>query len=165
MCGVLNRKANLVFTICRDLRDVIASTKRKNPPFKNGNVIEIGKNHLKWYNDWVEKSNYEFKYESYKQNPIKIINEIAEVLGFEVDAEKVHKQAESLKDNKNLPKLGLRDNEKEKVEFYKDTIMAEHHITNNGKIGGHKDNLTPKEIKLIETHFKSWLTKKGYLNG
>ncbi len=160
---ILHHISNLIITPIRDLRDCVASTKQRNPTFKNGNVIEIGRNNLRWYNDWKKHSNYEFKYEDYKNNPMKILREVSKVLKLELDDEAlkiVHAEVESLPTNKNLPEI--QDGSEALNPLWCDTLLSKHHITNGGKIGGY-DRLTENEIKQLESIFNSWLKEHNYL--
>jgi hypothetical protein len=145
----------------RDIRDSVASNKRKDPSFLGGNVMEIAKRNIDWYNEFVGISNYEFVYENYKNNPNNIIKEISFILGFNLDDNQINNvidRAESLKD-KNLSYTHEWSN-----DMFNKTLMSQIHITSNkGKIGGYKDTLTEQEIKNLEDKYKNWLTEKGYM--
>lgn len=163
----MHKEAAHIFLPMRDLRDIIASTKAKNPEFKNGNVIEIGKNHIRWHKKWIDYCDYIWSYEKYKQDPLKIITEIQEKVlkrkPFQV--EHIYKSAESLKDSPNIPPAqipkytnggGIHAN------FWKKTKLSKTHITNQGKIGDYTNRLTQAEILLIEKNFGYFLKEYGY---
>lgn len=144
----------------RDIRDSVASNKRKDPKFMDGDVMKIANRNIGWYQQYVPVSDYEFVYEDYKTNPLVTMRALNDLFGFELSDEQlgeVINKAEGLKD-KNLSHTHEWGH-----KMWDKTLMSEIHITSNkGKIGGYKDTLTKEEIALLEEKYGEWLNSKGY---
>ena len=144
----------------RDIRDSVASNKRKDPNFLNGNVINIADRNLSWYNSFVGSANYEFVYEDYKSEPLKTMVELNDLFGFELSEEQLQ---EVINISENIQNQDLSESHQWGHPMWNKTLMSEKHITSNkGKIGGYKDTLTEAEIKLLEDKYGQWLKDKGY---
>jgi len=156
----LGANFNHIINVRRDIRDSVASNKRKDPNFLKGDVIKIAERNLNWYRQYVPISDYEFIYEDYKANPLKIMKELNDLFGFELTDELLNdviNKAEGLKDE------DLSHTHEWGHEMWDKTLMSEIHITSNkGKIGGYKDTLTNEEINKLETKYGDWLKNKGY---
>lgn len=151
----------------RDLRDIIASTKAKNPAFKNGDVVEIGKNHLKWHNDWRPFATHIWHYEWFKQGSLMQTKLLVKALEVKADLnlQSIIDEAENLKNSVDLPPEQTPKFTKgmtRHAAFWRKTKLSKTHITNNGKIFDSINRLKREEIKVIQENFKEFLTDNGY---
>ena len=149
----------LIINVKRDLRDTIASAVRKNPA--ETDIRKLCKRNIQWHYDWEHAADYEWIYEKYKEDPLKITQELHKTMGLDLSMEQVRKvvnMAEGLKESL----LGYHDATFQ-YRFEKITRMNSTQITNNGEIGGYRNTLTDEQIDLIETEFGDWLRKHGYM--
>jgi len=149
--------ADIVFTFRRDLRDVVASYKRKHEAFKkrlpDGKLWEpdhmhLGDVNVEWYKAWAAHSNHEWVYEDYMANPRPYIEEYVGHLGLEVTGT-THEYVF------DLPTF-------EAGEPDPDSLVGPEHIT-DGRVGSYIETLTPKERSAIEDNHGGWLKEMGYL--
>jgi hypothetical protein len=176
-CEIMLQHENIkIFTTRRDIRDCVASNIRKQktqglsniaddyPQSNREKYIRAYTIHtLNAYNDWKDRSDFEFIYEVYKNGDdnkkISIILNIAQVLNLTPEislaADLLH-YVEVL-----LPTAVAQD-----IEYpllTQSSMLSKGHITNQGIVGGYKDTLYPIEIKAIEELAENWLQQKGYM--
>lgn len=149
-----------IINVKRDIRDSVASNKRKDPKFLNGNVTDIAKRNMDWYNQYVSIADYEFVYEDYKADPLKTMRALSKLFGFNLGDKSLNKivdKAEGLKDQ------NLSYTHEWGHAMWDKTLMSQIHITSNkGKIGGYKDTLSTEEIDCLNKKYKTWLKDNGY---
>lgn len=156
----MGNKFHHTINVRRDIRDSVASNKRKDPKFMGGDVMKIAKRNMGWYNQYLPISDYEFVYEHYKADPLTTMRALNNLFGFELNDKElmvVIDKAEGLKDEK------LSHTHEWGHAMWDKTLMSEIHITSNkGKVGGYKDTLTKEEIAKLEKNYGDWLKNKGY---
>lgn len=134
--------ADIIFTTKRDMKDSISSAKRflttENIPYDFNEYLKLN---TKYYNDWKEYSDYEFVYERYIEDPIKIITEISSVLGVSIDAEKVYSMLMELISDKSLI-----------FGDYTNHIITSKNLVGKMIVGGYADYLTKEEIEAIDSY-------------
>lgn len=148
-----------IINVKRDLRDTIASAVRKNPA--ETDIRKLCKRNIQWHYDWEHAADYEWIYEKYKEDPLKITQELHKTMDLDLSMEQVRKvvnMAEGLKEG-----LWVYKDASSQSRFEKITRMNSTQITNNGEIGGYRSALTDEQIELIETEFGDWLRKHGYM--
>ena len=148
-----------LFNVKRDLRDTVASGFRKLENKNKFDIVQMCERNIQWHTDWKKVCDYEWVYEAYKQDPLKIVNEMQAAFGFELPEVKLLRtihRAESLKNLLN--QSAARDH-----TLWKIARMRSDQITNNGIIGGYKDTLTSEQIELIESRYGDWLKEHGYM--
>ena len=152
-------KNTKIITHIRDIRDTIASHKRRS---ERQRCIAYGKPiswfigwHMRPYKDWKNLSQYQFVYENYadqpKESKINVILEISNFLNIDL----VSSELEYILDY-------LENRLKNNLDLSKETKMTMHHVTNGGKVGSFKDTLTEDEIKYIENKCRDWILNNGY---
>ena len=148
-----------IITHIRDIRDTIASHKRRSVLDRciayNKHISWFVGWHMRPYKDWRDLSQYQFVYENYtdrpQENKINMILEISNFLNIEL----------TLSESKNILDY-LENNLKNNIDLPEITMMSPNHITNGGKVGSFKDTLSEYEIKFIETKCHDWLLRHRY---
>ncbi|MDY6906220.1 MAG: sulfotransferase domain-containing protein [Thermodesulfobacteriota bacterium] len=150
--SVFSAWADITFNVKRDIRDCLASRRRRKNTLKTPKEIISWADHLiHLHKSWRHEATYEFIYEKYKTNPLAAIEVLAECLGLTgVDTAWVYEQVETLP--KDAPQQGHHLN----------TLLSSSHVTNNGRIGGYTDTFSAEELGIIENHCGRWLTQEGY---
>lgn len=139
--------ADLVITTVRDLRDTVASAKRRNfPNLARMGVREYAKYNRALHDLWQQYSDYEFNYERYKATPVLEINTILKILGLDfIDGAEIHLEVNSLP-----------------VDKYEVTLLSPLHITDpEGKLK-FNDTLLADDITNINKDNFKWLNQHGY---
>lgn len=141
--------ADFIFTTRRDLRDTVASAKRRQfPLMKNlGGAVEYAKYNRSLHSLWAGNSNYEFIYENFIKSPLQVINEILTLMGYKED---------------NLSKKILSGILFLPTDNYKETLLSSSHITDPKRILSFYDSLTNQEINTINSHHQDWLNLYNY---
>ena len=150
-----------VINIKRDLRDTIASAMRKLPEGEELDILETCERNLDWHGAWSTLTDYEWVYESYKKNPLKVMRELQKALKLNLDDDALNEVIAVAENLKTV--MSSLDDADHQREFANITRMDKTQITNNGEIGGYKKTLTEEQIGLIETTYNDWLVENGYL--
>tara|TARA_R110002020_G_scaffold314075_4_gene529362 strand:+ start:417 stop:1196 length:780 start_codon:yes stop_codon:yes gene_type:complete len=151
----LSSWADLIFVGKRDIRDSIASRRRRGKNFNPKNRWEDLDSPLedieRWCNylindcflDWKKKS-YVFCYEEYKKDPQKVIDEIHVILrGTPCQGEDMHIILDGVN---NLHRYDP-----------KKTFFSENKITAGGKVNNFSNDLTSEETAFIEGNYPEWI--------
>jgi len=148
--------ADLIFVTKRDIRDCIASRRRKRDIPSPGLYTTRWCLHLiSAYEKWMKHANFEFCYEKYKNNSAQEAQRILDVLNIsDVNPNELVEFDHYLlrMSGRKLDKIGFQN-----------ILMKRNIITNKGKIGAYKDLLSQKEIIKINKKFGGWLSQHGYL--
>lgn len=139
--------ADLIITTIRDLRDTVASAKRRSfPNLARMGVREYAKYNRALHELWRQHSDYEFNYERYKATPLVEIKSILEVIGLDfISASEIHLEVNSLP-----------------VDNYEVTLLSPLHITDpEGKLK-FNDTLSADDISYIERDNFKWMNTHGY---
>lgn len=137
------------FIICpvRDIRDTIASAKRREfPMLKNMGLIGYSKYNRMLSQTWSEYEDYCFHYENYITTPRDEVKHLFRFLGVSealVD--------EIISEVNHLP-----------TDQYNETLLSRYHITDSKRELTYFDTLSTSEIKEITSLNSSWLKKYGY---
>jgi len=175
-CEIMLQHENIkIFTTRRDIRDCVASNIRKQktqglsniaddyPQSNREKYIRAYTIHtLNAYNDWKDRSDFEFIYEAYKNtdqgHKISIILSIAQILNLSPTTTQVKNILHFVEE---LLPAAVAENIDHPL--IKESMLSKEHITNQGIVGGYKDTLYPIEIKAIEELAENWLQQKGYM--
>lgn len=148
--------ADKLLTARRDLRDIVASYKRKNAAMRKNHPevklwdpdhMALGNASVEWHQSWLSVSHREWVYEEYLLSPREYIASFLETLGYEL-SEATYQYVY------DLPKF-------EAGEPDPGSLMTPCHIT-DGRVGSYAETLTADEINAIETRHGWWLEKYGY---
>ncbi|MDO6691936.1 hypothetical protein Q4574_01510 [Aliiglaciecola sp. 3_MG-2023] len=143
------QRASFIYTTKRDLRDSVASAVRRKFPTvpKVGGVTEYAKYNRSIYEQWSNKSNFEFTYEEFIQHPLFVIEKVLSAIGLgKVDSAFIYNQV------MELP-----------TDQYGVTLLSPSHITDPSRNLSYVDTLSENEIKTIESQHGGWLQNNGYL--
>jgi hypothetical protein len=143
------QRATFIFTTKRDLRDTVASAVRRKFPTleKVGGATEYAKYNRSIYEQWSNKSNFEFCYEEFIKQPLSVIQKVLSVIGLhKVDKVSIYDQL------MNLP-----------TDQYSKTLLSPTHITDPARERNYLNTLTDKNIQIIDSQHGGWLQQNGYL--
>ena len=106
---VLKNTSDYIFTTKRELKDCLGSHFRfTHEPKGKRTLKELCDQYLHYHIIWEKHSTYEFVYEKYKKDPVKIVKEVASVLHFnDVNEKEVLEELE--KQTKDITK-GNKEN-------------------------------------------------------
>jgi len=158
-CG----KISALFTPVRDLRDVVASAKRRSPSGFNTieDLTEWARRNVKLHSGWDCWQGCQRtipRYESYKENPPQFVKDICEVLDLKnIRVDTILDRLETMVKHPDTPKSDAW-----KSEHFNRTLLSKSHITNQGKVGGYLETLSDEEITALESMFGKWLIAHGY---
>jgi hypothetical protein len=112
-----------------------------------GGGVEYAKYNKSLHDMWLPLSDYEFIYEDYMQEPVKIVREVLKVIGINVEdlANKIHKQVSELR-----------------TDQYRTTLLSPTHITDPARQYTFRDTLDDSEIEKINSDNQVWLSRHGY---
>lgn len=129
--------SDYIFTCVRDLREIMASTKKFVGQYQFNNSLEkTCQDQINYYDNWIEKANYCFKYEEYVDNYEKYNTKICELLSInKVDTNKLI--GNTLYDNKHI-------------------------TTKNFNIKEYLQILPKQDIDFINKKYGYFLEKTGY---
>lgn len=138
-----------VFTTIRDLRDTVASAKRRNFPImeRMGGVVEYAKYNRSIHDVWSEKSDFVFDYEVFMKKPFQIIQKILAALDLDINlVDSIYEKISSLP-----------------VDNYELTLLSDTHITDPKRNLTYANSLKSSAISKIEEQHRTWLEKYGYI--
>jgi len=140
-------RADAIITTRRDLRDTVASAKRRKFPLleKLGGATAYAKYNRSLHDIWLPYSNCEFVYETYMTAPEDEARRLLSLLGLEVDVGTVCIE---------VTKLPTDD--------YQRTLLSHTHITDPLRVLSFHDTLDENEIGRINTDHAAWLGRYGY---
>lgn len=139
--------ADIIICPVRDIRDTIASAKRREfPMLKQLGTVEYAKHNRLLNQTWQQLQNYCFIYESFIKNPECEVKRLYSFLQI----------PESL-----INTVINKVNELPKNKYH-ETLLSELHITDKNRELTYFDTLTTDEIKKITQHNLNWLRKYGY---
>lgn len=139
--------ADIIICPIRDIRDTIASAKRRSfPMLESMGVIEYSKHNRLLCQTWSALEDYCFRYENYMNEPEKEVGKLYSFLGI----------PESLSNNiitevNDLP-----------TDKYHETLLSATHITDQSRQLTYFDTLTSFEVKQITKYNWLWLKEYGY---
>jgi hypothetical protein len=141
-------RATIIFTTIRDLRDSVASAKRRGfDLLKKMGVIEYAKYNRQLHDLWAPVSHHEFRYEAFLADPSATIIAVLTRLGLEhVDPETIRNEVFALP-----------------TDQYQTTLLSPTHITDPEHQLTYRDTLDATDIGKIEAHASQWLKRHGYL--
>lgn len=139
--------ADVVLTTRRDLRDTVASGKRRefNMLTKLG-VLEYAKYNRTLHDIWSGDSDYEFVYEDFIKKPEQTVESLFSFLGLDLNLVQT-----TLEKINNLP-----------TDQYKRTLLSPAHITDKDRKLTFKDSLSHDELEVINKQHGKWLQDYGY---
>lgn len=149
--STLLANSRLVFTVYRDIRDVIASLVRRELVLNDARAVaERTKRILNdQYAPWEPYSDCEVCYETMASDKPAAICRILQVLGIDnVDPQEVHRDDDKMR----YMALAQRD---------RTTQLWPNHFT-DGRANSFRDTLDDECIDAIEKVGKQWLTSRGY---
>ncbi len=141
-------RATVVVTTRRDLRDTVASAKRRQFPMLDRlkGPIEYAKYNRALHEVWRPKSHYEFVYERYVAQPVQEIGRLLRILGLgDIDAAAVQARVAALP-----------------VDDYDTSLLSPTHITDPNRVMSYRDSLTEGEVERIGLEHADWLHRYGY---
>jgi hypothetical protein len=144
-------KADYIFYSYRDLRDVLASLKRK---FNNNPTAESAQNLVDSFNHWQEVAVYSMCYEHMLSNKLIEIVNIAKCLDItDVEPTLVLNQLKDL----SFESKGTRND-----VYHKENLFHKGHIT-NGKIGNWHNELADDFVEKLTNKHRDWFRANGYV--
>lgn len=160
----VHEKSDIIFSTIRDLRDCVASDIRFNYSLgskKRHGVRNKSSEIINFYNKWKDHSDYEFRYEDYKLDGEKIINEVVDLIEQRLDINFKIKDSKSLLDNVNKI-IELSKQREGSLAFQSEDLMFPTHIT-DGNVKSYYNTLSKEEISYIEKTYSSWLKNHNYI--
>lgn len=142
------RAENLIITTRRDLRDSVASAKRRGFPLMDrvGGETEYAKYNRALHDIWLPYSDFVFDYERFMQAPAEEIRKVLDCLGLDMaSAEKIHRTVN------DLP-----------TDQYQKTLLSPTHITDPEHCRSYRDTLSSEVIEKINNDHAVWLARYGY---
>lgn len=141
--------SNFTFTTIRDLRETVASAKRRGFYLleKVGGETEYAKFNRSLHDIWEGKSDFIFEYENFMKSPYQIIQNVLSALELESSlADEIYQRVTTLPtDNYNV------------------TLLSDSHITDPKRELDYTTTLEADSVLKIEEQHQSWLNKYGYL--
>jgi hypothetical protein len=143
----LEELADIVICPVRDIRDTVASAKRREfPMLKRLGTVDYAKHNRLLNQTWEPLQDHCFNYESFIKVPEGEVEKLYSFLSIPNSlVTKVIKEVRELPTNK-----------------YHETLLSDIHITDKNRELTYFDTLTASEIKQITQHNLRWLKKYGY---
>ena len=141
-------RASTTITTRRDLRDTVASAKRRRFPLleRLKGSIEYAKYNRALHEIWYPHSDYEFVYEAYMATPMDEMKKLFQALEMEeLNLAEIHSQVS------NLP-----------INDYETSLLSAAHITDPNRIHSFEDTLAESEIFQINRDHSEWLSRYSY---
>ncbi len=148
---VIAKKATYIFYSFRDIRDALASFKRK---FNSEPSIEQARTYINHDALWKKCAHYSMRYETMIESQKSTISEIASIL--QIPNPNIPEIIE------NIRSMTYGESTKTNGTYNLENLLHKGHIT-NGKHGSWYNDL-PKELVIqIEEECSSWLQTNNYL--
>ncbi len=145
------RWADCVFATKRDLRDCLASRRRRSDTWHGEKgVIACALKQIALFERAMQHADYIFCYERYQTDQVAEIGRIAAALELEL-----RDPAAVLSSIERLASGDLRNDRR--VTLFDDTM-----VTDGGRVGGFRAALSKDELEALERYFGWWLAKEGY---
>ena len=144
---ILN-KATLIITSIRDLRDSVASAKRRKFAMLDnvGGAVEYAKYNRSIFEQWVGYSQYQFHYENFMSTPVNEIGKLLSVIGLsDIKPEDISQEVNTLP-----------------TDQYSLTLLSSTHITDPERKHDYHSTLAKEQIDLIEQQHGTWLKNNNY---
>ncbi len=141
-------RADMVITTRRDLRDTVASAKRRGFPLlqKLGGEVEYAKYNRSLHDLWLPYSDHEFVYESFMAGPAAEAERVLAQLDLAgVDANALCAEVS------NLP-----------TDQYETTLLSPAHVTDPQNVRSFRDTLDRVKAMKITSDHAAWLRRYGY---
>lgn len=141
-------RADVIITTRRDLRDTVASAKRRDFPLlkRLGDASEYAKYNRALHDIWLPYSNYEFVYEAYIADPLGESRRLLDFIGMgEMDVETIHERVSSLP-----------------TDQYGTTLLSPLHVTDPLRVMSFHNTLSEAQLSRINTDNAAWLRRYGY---
>jgi hypothetical protein len=141
--------ADYVITTRRDLRDSVASAKRRDFSLLNkvGGAVQYAAYNRSLHAAWHDKSDLEISYEDFIDNPVQSIKDIFELLG--INSTLAVQVAEAIN---NIP-----------TNNYPVTLLSDKHITDPSRELTFRDSLRSEDITIINERNRDWLQHYSYI--
>lgn len=139
---------SIVITTRRDLRDSVASAKRRGFSLleRVGGDIEYAKYNRSLHDIWLPHSDYVFEYERFMYAPVEETRKLFDFLGLEhANAEEIQKTVAALP-----------------TDRYQETLLSPTHITDPEHAKTYLDTLSGGVIEKINNDHARWLARYGY---
>ncbi len=141
-------RADVVITTRRDLRDTVASAKRRDFPVLrqlNG-VVEYAKYNRALHDQWLPHSDHEFVYESFMASPTVEARRVLALLDLaDVDVAAICTEVSSLP-----------------TDQYDTTLLSPTHVTDPCRVASFRDSLSDVQILKMTSDHAAWLRRYGY---
>ena len=141
--------SDYVITTRRDLRDSVASAKRRGFSLldKVGGTVQYAAYNRSLHEAWHDKSDLEISYDHFIDNPVQTIKDVFELLG--INPGLAVQVAEAIK---TIP-----------TNNYSVTLLSSTHITDPNRELVFRDTLASKDITAINERNKDWLQRYSYI--
>jgi hypothetical protein len=155
-------EADIVFTTLRDPRDCMVShiTRQKLAGHGVGpwTPFLYGASNLLNYKGWEQRSDYEFRYELYKEDPVGSLRRVCRIIGCEgLEKEAARYVANDLV-TQSLPQTDDPDN-----PVYRRTLLSRSHLSGGGKMRKFESFFDATELARLNFCFMRFLRDKQYL--
>lgn len=141
-------RASMIITTRRDLRDTVASAKRRKFPIYDQlrGAREYAKYNRALHDIWQPCSDYEFVYERYMAVPLVEIRRLFRFMGLDgIDAEAIQSKVSCLP-----------------VDQYQTTLLSPTHITDPEQVLSFQNSLAETDVCTINRDHGAWLSRYGY---
>lgn len=145
--------ADLIFYSFRDIRDALASMKRK---FGHTPTLALASHLIEADTFWKQRASFVMKYELMIESPIQTVESILNFLCIE-----------GVNPNSLLSELNSIDFEScpsENALYNKVNLYHKGHITNGG-VGVWNEDLDKGFVTELESEFRWWFKENGFING
>ena len=148
---VIANNAAMILYSYRDIRDALASFKRK---FGSEPTIERARNFIVNDKKWREKSPFIMKYEDMIASQEETAERIARFLGIT--------SADCNRIIKDINTMTYEKGDKKNEVYNMENLLHKNHIT-DGRHGSWDSYVTKDLVNQIENEFNDWLKSNGYL--
>ncbi|MEE8428667.1 MAG: hypothetical protein V3S33_04105 [Gammaproteobacteria bacterium] len=143
-------RAQFLLYSYRDVRDVLASMKRK---FNFTPTVENVGKLIYQHSQWIEKADFVMRYETMLGEKEPIIAALADLFGIE--------NVEPASINEQLNALSYRSQGQKNPTYHNVNLYHQGHFT-DGRHGSWVDTLDSSLVKQIEDKYRSWFDANDY---
>jgi hypothetical protein len=151
--SLLARHAQIVLYSFRDIRDALASSKRK---FGTAPTIELARRWIEQDRRWRARADFILRYESMMADPETAIQQLARTL--QCPLKNPHAILQQVQQLSTAQPDGTNSS------YNKATLLHPGHIT-DGRHGSWEEWLDPELVQRIEKEFAGWLSDNEYPTG